>query len=169
MARKRKARTPFGEALNSLRNRFHIKRLSDMAARLGTSTSYLSAIEIGRKGVPPWIIAQLKSEFSLTETEHSQLVGLACISCDEFEVRVTGLSKVKRLMMYEFARNLPVLEDSAVRAVIEAMRRELVLPYIQGAKPLPALSSHHQPQPIAGPNRQRAIAAPRERTPAESE
>ena len=49
--------TPFGERLRELRRSKGVCQ-KEMAAALGVSAAYLSALEHGRRGVPTWAMVQ---------------------------------------------------------------------------------------------------------------
>ena len=50
--------TPFGEKMRALRRAARRARRRQMAAALGVSAAYLSALEHGRRGVPSWPMVQ---------------------------------------------------------------------------------------------------------------
>ena len=49
--------TPFGERLRALRAERGVSQ-KDMAAAIGGSAAYLSALEHGRRGAPTWTLIQ---------------------------------------------------------------------------------------------------------------
>ncbi|RVB09975.1 XRE family transcriptional regulator, partial [Mesorhizobium sp. M7A.F.Ca.CA.004.05.1.1] len=49
--------TPFGEKLRTLRGERGVRQ-KDMAAAIGVSAAYLSALEHGRRGAPTWTLIQ---------------------------------------------------------------------------------------------------------------
>ena len=49
--------TPFGEKLRALRRERGVSQ-KDMAAAIGVSAAYLSALEHGRRGAPTWTLIQ---------------------------------------------------------------------------------------------------------------
>ncbi len=55
--RLRKTLTPLGEKLRELRRKKGVSQ-KEMAAALGVSAAYLSALEHGRRGVPTWVMLQ---------------------------------------------------------------------------------------------------------------
>ena len=52
-----KQMTPFGERVRQLRGE-RGRMLKDMAAHLGVSSAYLSALERGERGKPTWALIQ---------------------------------------------------------------------------------------------------------------
>ena len=72
--------TPFGEHMRFLRSKYN-KSLQQQADRLSVSVSYLSALELGKKGRPsPALIDQICVWLGLIWDEAEQIKRLALIS-----------------------------------------------------------------------------------------
>jgi transcriptional regulator with XRE-family HTH domain len=84
--------TPFGMKLRELRR---AKRVSqkEMAAALGVSAAYLSALEHGRRGIPTWVMVQkIIGYFNIIWDDAEELERLAEASHPRVVIDTSGLS-----------------------------------------------------------------------------
>src|SRR5690349_576215 len=84
--------TPLGEKLRELRRQ---KRVSQkhMAAAIGVSSAYLSALEHGRRGVPTWaLIQKIIGYFNVIWDDAEELLRLAETSHPRTVIDTSGLS-----------------------------------------------------------------------------
>ncbi len=94
--------TPFGAKVRELR-RAQRMTLKSMAAELGLSAAYLSALERGRRGRPPWhVVNRINMLFDLIWDAAEELHRLARISHPRVVVDTSGLSATAT----EFANRL---------------------------------------------------------------
>ncbi|HYL49041.1 MAG TPA: helix-turn-helix domain-containing protein [Stellaceae bacterium] len=84
--------TPFGTKLRAIRAERGI-RLKDMAATLGVSAAYLSALEHGRRGRPTHaMVVSICAQLGIIWDEADELMRLARISHPRITVDTAGLS-----------------------------------------------------------------------------
>lgn len=84
--------TPFGERIRQMRRDRGIRQ-KDMAAALGVSPAYLSALEHGHRGVPSWIMVQkIIGYFNVIWDEAEELSRLAAGSHPRATIDTAGLS-----------------------------------------------------------------------------
>ncbi|HYL32683.1 MAG TPA: helix-turn-helix domain-containing protein [Stellaceae bacterium] len=84
--------TPFGIKLRAIRAARGI-RLKDMAANLGVSAAYLSALEHGRRGRPTHaMVVSICAQLGIIWDEADELMRLARISHPRITVDTAGLS-----------------------------------------------------------------------------
>ena len=84
--------TPFGEKLRELRRARGITQ-KQMAAALGVSPAYLSALEHGHRGAPSWAMVQkIIGYFNVIWDEAEELQRLAELSDPRVVVDTSGLS-----------------------------------------------------------------------------
>jgi transcriptional regulator with XRE-family HTH domain len=95
--------TPFGIALRKLRLD-HGLRLLDLARCLGQSSAFVSAVETGRKPIPPRYVEQVAGALKLSAEETSELQKAADRS--RAEVRVDNVSAPNRELVAAFARKV---------------------------------------------------------------
>ena len=115
--------TPFGERVRELRRERGLL-LKDMAAHLGVSTAYLSALERGERGKPTWTLLQgILQYFRIIWDEADELVRLADLS--DPKVRIDAGPKGARaiLLVNRLARELPALREADIEALIAVLDR----------------------------------------------
>lgn len=83
--------TPFGERMRRLRAARAIT-LKRMAADLGVSSAYLSALEHGKRGRPGWhLVQRILEYFNIIWDEADEVVRLARISHPRIVIDTSGL------------------------------------------------------------------------------
>jgi len=83
--------TPFGEKMRALRQQKGVKQ-SDMAAALGVSSAYLSALEHGKRGAPSWaFIQKIIQYFGLIWDDAESLKELAQLSKPKVSIDTAGM------------------------------------------------------------------------------
>jgi transcriptional regulator with XRE-family HTH domain len=100
---RRDSMTPFGIANRKLRLDKGL-RLLDLAKKLDLSSSYVSAVETGKKSIPPGYIALVVRALDLTDAEARELQKAADGSKKIIEVE--GLKGSDRELVAAFARRL---------------------------------------------------------------
>jgi transcriptional regulator with XRE-family HTH domain len=84
--------TPFGQKIRDLRRQRGVSQKT-MAADLGVSASYLSALEHGRRGIPSWFMLQkIIGYFNIIWDEAEELQRLAETSHPRVVIDTGGLS-----------------------------------------------------------------------------
>lgn len=84
--------TPFGLKLRELRRAKNVSQ-KEMAAALGVSAAYLSALEHGRRGIPTWVLVQkMIGYFNIIWDEAEELQRLAETSHPRVVIDTSGLS-----------------------------------------------------------------------------
>ena len=108
--------TPFGERLRTLREERGIL-LKDMAADLGVSATYLSALEHGRRSKPNWSFVQrVIHYFNIIWDEADELQRLADLSNPRIVVETAGLSQKATLFANLLSRTIWELSDAELDA-----------------------------------------------------
>lgn len=108
--------TPFGERLRTLREERGIL-LKDMAADLGVSATYLSALEHGRRSKPNWSFVQrVIHYFNIIWDEADELQRLADLSNPRIVVETAGLSQKVTLFANLLSRTIGELSDAELDA-----------------------------------------------------
>lgn len=108
--------TPFGERLRTLREERGIL-LKEMAADLGVSATYLSALEHGRRSKPNWSFVQrVIHYFNIIWDEADELQRLADLSDPRIVVETAGLSQKATLLANLLSRTIGELSDAELDA-----------------------------------------------------
>lgn len=115
--------TPFGAKLRQLRQARGVEQKA-MAAALGVSASYLSALEHGRRGKPTWaMIQKVIGYFNVIWDEAEDLQRLAEISDPRVVVDTVNLTPEATALANHLAakiRNLSPQQLAAMQAVLDA-------------------------------------------------
>ena len=114
--------TPFGAKLRQLRQARGVEQ-KDMAAALGVSASYLSALEHGRRGKPTWaMIQKIIGYFNVIWDEAEDLQRLAEISDPRVVVDTVNLAPEATALANRLAeriRHLSPEQIAAMQAVLD--------------------------------------------------
>lgn len=126
MTRPPPALTPFGRRLRELRKERGLTQ-KEMAAAIGVSTAYLSALELGQRGLPGWYLVQrIIAYFNVIWDEAGELERLAQLSHPRVRLDTEGLGPEATELANRFARRLPTLtpqERDALMAILDPGRR----------------------------------------------
>ncbi|HEX2556322.1 MAG TPA: helix-turn-helix transcriptional regulator [Microvirga sp.] len=103
--------TPFGERVRALR-RDRGLLLKDMAAHLGVSSAYLSALERGERGKPTWTLIQgVIHYFNIIWDEADELARLADLSDPRVRIDTASTCPRATLLANRLAREIRSLSE----------------------------------------------------------
>ncbi len=110
--------TPLGQKLRVMRAERGIT-MKDMAAAIGVSPAYLSALEHGHRGAPAWYLVQrIITFFNVIWDEAEEIERLAQISHPRIVVDTAGLGAEATELANKFARQISTLSETDVRALL---------------------------------------------------
>ncbi len=110
--------TPFGARLRELRALRGIK-LKDMAAALGVSAAYMSALEHGQRGRPSGgFVQQISAYFNLAWDDVDELKRLAELSHPRVVVDTAGLSPRATELANRLAEDIAKLDEATIEAIL---------------------------------------------------
>jgi len=113
--------TPFGERLRALREERGLT-LKDMAVALGVSSTYLSALEHGRRSRPNWSFVQrVIHYFNIIWDEADELQRLAELSDPRISLKTSGLSPKATELANRLARNIGELSDEDLSRLLDVL------------------------------------------------
>jgi transcriptional regulator with XRE-family HTH domain len=113
--------TPFGEKVRRLRRERGLL-LKDMAAHLGVSSAYLSALERGERGKPTWALIQGTLQyFHIIWDEADELARLADMSDPRVKIDTSGTSPRATLLANRLSREIGGLTEEEVDAVLAVL------------------------------------------------
>jgi len=111
--------TPFGEKLRHLRKAKGVSQ-KEMAAALGVSAAYLSALEHGRRGAPSWALVQKTlGYFNIIWDEAEELEQLAWSSHPRVVIDTAGLSPKATLLANTLAARISQMSHPELDAILE--------------------------------------------------
>lgn len=110
--------TPFGERMRVLRVQKGVSQ-KEMAAALGVSPAYLSALEHGRRGMPSWpLIQKIVGYFNVIWDDAEELERLAALSHPRVTVDTAGLSPRATLLANRLAERIGGLSEAGIDALL---------------------------------------------------
>ena len=113
--------TPFGAKLRQLRKTKGL-RLKDMAADLGLSAAYLSALEHGHRGRPPAaLVRRVTGYFNLIWDDAEELDELARLSHPRVVIDTAGLGPEATLLANRLADRVGDLSEETIARMMAEM------------------------------------------------
>jgi transcriptional regulator with XRE-family HTH domain len=110
--------TPLGEKLRELRRMKGVSQ-KEMAAALGVSAAYLSALEHGRRGVPTWALLQkIIGYFNIIWDDAEEVLKLAGQSRPRAVIDTSGLSPAATELANLLATKIGSLDAETLEAMI---------------------------------------------------
>ena len=109
--------TPFGERVRELRRAKGASQ-KQMAASLGVSAAYLSALEHGKRGVPSWAMVQkIIGYFNVIWDDAEELQRLAQTSDPRVVIDTAGLSARATAYANLLAARIATLDEAEIAAL----------------------------------------------------
>jgi plasmid maintenance system antidote protein VapI len=119
--------TEFGRFLRNLRHA-HTELLKDMAETLGVSPAFLSAVESGKKGIPPNLVEQVVRAYALPPAQIAALKSAVDVSQRSVTIDLQGTSVEGRGVAVALARqfnNLSQGELEVLKRTMDAVRKRM--------------------------------------------
>ena len=115
--------TDFGKMCRRIRLEVN-ENLGDMADNLGMKSSFLSAIENGKKNVPKTLCEAIKEKYSLSVNEYNQLIEAAEVSKKQIKITMEGMNSNDRNLVLSFARKFEELDNSEKEKIMKILKGE---------------------------------------------
>ena len=96
--------------------------LKDMAKKLGVTSAYLSAVEIGRRKIPEKWLEMIQYLYNITPNEIKLMYNAYEHSIDEIKIDLSNKSPTYKETAMMFARELNNFEEDDVKELLEKMR-----------------------------------------------
>ena len=114
--------TKFGKALRKIRiDRGEV--LKDMANHLNVSTSFLSAVEVGRKKIPDTWVDILASTYKLNDDTICALHEMAQESVTAVKINLFGSDQLQREAALVFARDFGNISDDTAKSILNLLKK----------------------------------------------
>lgn len=115
--------TPFGQRIRELRRARGVSQ-KDMAAALGVSQAYLSALEHGHRGRPTWALLQkIIGYFNIIWDEAEEVTRLAEMSDPRTVIDTSSLSPLATELANLLAVRIAQLTEAELEQMIAIVRR----------------------------------------------
>lgn len=115
--------TRFGEFVRILRIRRH-EVMGDMAKKLGVKSSFLSAVENGKKNVPEDWVEKLVAGYALSVEMKRTLERAISESRTQYKLSVMDKGVVQRKAAAVFAREFENMDDDTAIKVLELLSQK---------------------------------------------
>jgi transcriptional regulator with XRE-family HTH domain len=117
--------TPLGEKMRALRRERGVSQ-SEMAAAIGVSAAYLSALEHGRRSAPTWtLIQKIIGYFNIIWDEAEELEQLAKVSHPRVTLDTSGLTPAATELANLLAENIGKLDEADLLRLATSIREVL--------------------------------------------
>ena len=126
--------TPFGERVRQLRRERGLLP-KDMAAHLGASSAYLSALERGERGKPTWTLIQGTLQyFNIIWDDADELARLADLSDPRVKIDTARLSPEATLLANRLSREIRGLNPEEIAEILAVLDEALLRRAPAGAR-----------------------------------
>lgn len=115
--------TEFGQYLRKLRIDYN-ELLKDMADKLGVTSSYLSAVETGKRNIPEGWVEKICRYYNLAMFEQDALKDAAANSTRAVTMNLCNMAPKRRETASLFARKFDDVDDSTIEAIRELLNRQ---------------------------------------------
>lgn len=115
--------TPFGEAMRELRRQKGVTQRA-LAAALGVTPAYLSALEHGRRGKPTFeLLQRVAGYFNIIWDDAEELFRLAGNSDPRVVVETAGLPPAYTALANDLAKRIRTLSPDVVEEISKILKR----------------------------------------------
>lgn len=97
--------------------------LLDMARKLGITSSYLSAIENGKREIPEWMSERIVSLYKLDDGEIETLKKAEEHSITQIKIDLQTVNSEKQELAFAFARKLENMDNETIRYLRERLMK----------------------------------------------
>lgn len=117
--------TPFGEKMRELRHARGVSQ-KEMAAALGVSAAYLSALEHGHRGTPSWALLQkIIGYFNIIWDEAEEVERLAHQSDPRVVIDTSGMAPRATELANLLASGIAELDADRLEEILAALKSAL--------------------------------------------
>lgn len=115
--------TAFGKFLRVLRMD-NEEILKDMAEKLDVTSSFLSAVENGKKKIPGDWLEKISDLYSLSNDMTIELQNAISETNECVEIKLTNLSLKQRELAFSFARKLKGFDENEIQEIWQLLNEE---------------------------------------------
>lgn len=115
--------TPFGAALRELRRRKGVSQ-KQMAAAIGVSAAYLSALEHGKRGAPSFdFLQRVAGYFNVIWDDAEELFRIANVSAPKVMLDTSGLTPEHTAFANRLAEQIRALSPETIRKLEDILEK----------------------------------------------
>lgn len=115
--------TAFGKFCRVLRIE-HNELLKDMADRLGVTSAYLSAVEVGKRNIPADWVSEISIAYELSEDRKIQLQDAIDQSVMQVKIDLQRCNEQQKQVAVMFARKLDNLSNDELSNLFKIIKGE---------------------------------------------
>lgn len=114
--------TPFGEKIRDCRQSRNISQ-KQMAQDIGVSPAYLSALEHGNRGQPPWALVQkIITYFDFIWDDAEELENLARLSHPRRVIDTSGCGPAATELINRLARDIGGMPQDKIDSLLDILK-----------------------------------------------
>jgi transcriptional regulator with XRE-family HTH domain len=115
--------TPFGDAVRLLRQKKGVSQ-KQMAAAIGVSPAYLSALEHGKRGAPSFeFLQRVAGYFNVIWDDADELFGIAALSDPKVVLNTSGLPAAHTAFANRLAGRIRTLSSETIRILEDVLEK----------------------------------------------
>ncbi|WP_276119640.1 MULTISPECIES: helix-turn-helix domain-containing protein [Pararhizobium] len=115
--------TPFGDAVRLLRQKKGVSQ-KQMAAAIGVSPAYLSALEHGKRGAPSFeFLQRVAGYFNVIWDDADELFGIAALSDPKVVLNTSGLPAAHTAFANRLAGRIRTLSGETIRILEDVLEK----------------------------------------------
>jgi len=115
--------TAFGKFCRVLRIE-HNELLKDMADKLGVTSAYLSAVEVGKRNIPAEWVSEISNVYELSEEKKLQLQDAVDQSVMQVKIDLQRSNEQQKQVAVMFARRLDNLSKDELSSLFKIIKGE---------------------------------------------
>ncbi len=115
--------TEFGKALRHIRLD-NFENMKDMAQKLNVSTSFLSAVEVGKKNIPAKWIDEITRIYNLDENSKNELQNAYDITQQKVSLSLDSMDENQQNVSLMFARSIKNIDPNTLEKLKKLLEQE---------------------------------------------
>ena len=116
-------RTSIGDYLKKLRISMDGMLLKDMAEDLGVTSSFLSAVECGKKKFPQEWFKKIQELYHLEMEDMREMKEAVAKTNKSVEINLDNLSTPQKQLAISFARNLDYIDKDTAKVLFDLLNK----------------------------------------------
>lgn len=100
------------------------EKLKDMASKLKVTSSYLSAVEVGKRRIPFEWIYLLSNSYNLSSSEIDTLKKAYLQSCTEIKLDLSDATDKQKYLALKITEKLQTLDSDALKKILTILNKE---------------------------------------------